>query len=409
MTLASLYTVKPAPPAQAAACVGVSSLQESFFGRLESSEGFNTKPNTDVFIVGGGPAGLAAAIQLRAKGFSVTVADGAKPPVDKACGEGLMPDTVAALRKMGVAIEPADGFPLHGVRFFSNGVAIEANFKGAQGIGLRRTVLHAKMTAQADKVGSRLLWNSPVSGFSTNGVYVQSDFVEADWIVGADGSGSRVRRWAGLEAGNSKTRRFAFRSHFRVEPWSNYVEVYWGLDSQAYITPVSEQEVCVAVLSERSAMRTSVIATKFPELAARLGNAELLGTERGAVTTTNRLRKIYRDNVVLVGDASGAVDAITGEGLCLSFQHSEVLADLLPSGNLYEYQRIHRRFQLRPSIMGNLLSLLGSRRFVRERTFRAFASEPPLFGRFLNFHLGQGTSVEAALAATRLGFRFATC
>jgi menaquinone-9 beta-reductase len=362
-----------------------------------------------VFIVGGGPAGLAAAIELRGRGFAVTIGDGAKPPVDKACGEGLMPDTVAALRKMGVAIQPADGYPLRGVRFFANGVAIEANFKGPQGIGLRRTVLHSRMAEHAEKIGVKLLWNSPVSDFSTKGVRVQGEFVPADWIVGADGSGSRVRRWAGLEAGNRKTRRFAFRSHFRRAPWSNYVEVYWANDSQAYITPVSDQEVCVVVLSEEAAMRTSVIPDKFPELAANLRNAEILGAERGAVTTTNRLQKIYRDNVVLVGDASGAVDAITGEGLCLSFQHSAALADLLPSRDLYEYQRLHRRFQLRPSIMGNLLSLLGSRRFVRERTFRAFAAEPSLFGRFLNLHLGHGSRAEAALAATRLGLRFATC
>jgi 2-polyprenyl-6-methoxyphenol hydroxylase-like FAD-dependent oxidoreductase len=265
------------------------------------------------------------------------------------------------------------------------------------------------MAEYAEKVGVRLLWNSPVSNFSTKGVRVQGKFFAADWIVGADGSGSRIRRWAGLETGTRKTRRFAFRSHFRLAPWSRYVEVYWAKDSQAYVTPVSDQEVCVVVLSEQGAMRTSVIDSKFPELAARLGNAEILGTERGAVTTTNRLEKIYRDNVVLVGDASGAVDAITGEGLCLSFQHSAALADLLPLGDLHEYQRVHRRFQLRPSIMGDLLSLLGRRQFARERTFRAFAAEPPLFGRFLNLHLGRGSRAEAALAAIRLGVRFATC
>jgi len=43
------------------------------------------------------------------KGFDVTVADGAKPPIDKACGEGLMPDTLRALRELGVAIRPEDG------------------------------------------------------------------------------------------------------------------------------------------------------------------------------------------------------------------------------------------------------------------------------------------------------------
>lgn len=51
----------------------------------------------DVFVVGGGPAGLAAAIAARLKGFTVAVADGAHPPIDKACGEGLMPDSFGAL------------------------------------------------------------------------------------------------------------------------------------------------------------------------------------------------------------------------------------------------------------------------------------------------------------------------
>jgi flavin-dependent dehydrogenase len=72
---------------------------------------------TDVLVIGGGPAGLAAAIAARMKGFDVTVADGAQPPIDKACGEGLMPSTLAALRTLGVAICPGDGQILRGVCF----------------------------------------------------------------------------------------------------------------------------------------------------------------------------------------------------------------------------------------------------------------------------------------------------
>jgi menaquinone-9 beta-reductase len=361
-----------------------------------------------VFIVGGGPAGLAASIELRGRGFVVTVGDGAQPPVDKACGEGLMPDTVAALQKMGVAIDSSDGYPLRGIRFLSNGVSIDADFSGGQGIGVRRTVLHARMEAHARKIGVQLLWNSPVTGFSADGIKIRTENFPADWIVGADGSGSRVRRWAGLESGTRKTRRFAFRSHFRMAPWSEYVEVYWASDAQAYVTPVGGDEVCVVVLSEQPGMRTSIIASKFPDLAARLGDANALGTERGALTTTRRLKHVYHNNVVLVGDASGAVDAITGEGLGLSFQHASALADLLPSRNLSEYQKVHRRLQLRPSLMGNLLSLLGRQQFMRDRTFRAFATEPPLFSRFLDLHLGHGSFSQAALAVSRMGWRFAT-
>jgi len=69
---------------------------------------------TEVFVVGGGPAGLAAAIAARQRGFEVVVADSAQPPIDKACGEGLMPDGVAALARLGVAhVQPAtDGQPV---------------------------------------------------------------------------------------------------------------------------------------------------------------------------------------------------------------------------------------------------------------------------------------------------------
>ena len=66
---------------------------------------------TDVFVVGGGPAGLAAAIAARQRGFEVVVADSAQPPIDKACGEGLMPDGVAALARLGVAATSATASP----------------------------------------------------------------------------------------------------------------------------------------------------------------------------------------------------------------------------------------------------------------------------------------------------------
>src|SRR5437667_12724079 len=96
---------------------------------------------TGVLIIGGGPAGLAAAIAARMKGFTVAVADGAKPPIDKACGEGLMPGTVAALRQLGVAIRPDDGRVFRGVRFVDVATSVEATFWGARGFGVCGRVL----------------------------------------------------------------------------------------------------------------------------------------------------------------------------------------------------------------------------------------------------------------------------
>ena len=81
-----------------------------------------------VFVIGGGPAGLAAAIAARQKGFRVTVADYTRPPIDKACGEGLMPDAVAALSRLGIQIGLDKAYPFRGIRFVEGRTAVEAEF-----------------------------------------------------------------------------------------------------------------------------------------------------------------------------------------------------------------------------------------------------------------------------------------
>ena len=77
---------------------------------------------TDVFIIGGGPAGLAAAIAACQRGLEVTVADGARPPIDKPCGEGLLPEAYAALSKLGITIPTEDSHPFRGIKFVSGGL-----------------------------------------------------------------------------------------------------------------------------------------------------------------------------------------------------------------------------------------------------------------------------------------------
>lgn len=172
-----------------------------------------TTRKTDVFIVGGGPAGVAAGIAARQKGLSVLVADGAEPPIDKPCGEGLMPETLASLRSLGVEINPLEGHPLRGIRFLHQDTRIHANFQGCEGIGIRRPLLHERMLAKAVECGVQLLWKTPVAGMSERGVQLRREFVEARWVIGADGSGSRVRRWSGLDSAAKKSQRHATRRH----------------------------------------------------------------------------------------------------------------------------------------------------------------------------------------------------
>ena len=360
---------------------------------------------TDVFVIGGGPAGLAAAIAARKRGMEVVVADGAEPPIDKACGEGLMPDTLSALRELGVSVSPAEGFAFRGIRFLGERAQVEGSFPFGEGIGLRRPVLHQKMIEQAQRLGVTLLWKTSVSGLSPEGVTAGGKTIAARWVVGADGIRSRVRRWCGLEAPALPRPRYAFRRHYRVAPWTDCMEIYWGRNAQAYVTPVGRQDLCVVVMSRNAGVRSTSIATDFPELADRLALAES-SQEFGAVTLTCGFERVYRDRVALIGDASGSVDAITGEGLCLSFHQAAALADALEFGDLSRYQAAHRRLARRPTLMGRLLLLLDRQPKVRQRAMHALAKHPDLFARLLAVHVGATSPGHLAATGAQLGWRF---
>src|SRR5580658_1172519 len=96
----------------------------------------------DVFVVGGGPAGLAAAIAASRQGMRVVLADGDRPPIDKPCGEGLMPDSRLLATRLGVEIPESMGYEFRGIRFHGAERSVEGNFSAGCGIGVRRTDLH---------------------------------------------------------------------------------------------------------------------------------------------------------------------------------------------------------------------------------------------------------------------------
>jgi flavin-dependent dehydrogenase len=364
--------------------------------------------DTDVFVVGGGPAGLAAAIAARARGLRVIVADGAKPPITKACGEGLLPDALKALSELGVELRESDGRAFRGIRFEDDRASVSAGFPAGHGLGVRREILHHRMIERARDCGVRLLWNTPVMGFYEEGALACGNEVRARWIIGADGSRSRVRRWSGLENLGPRRSRFAFRVHYRLAPWSDFTEIYWNEEAQAYVTAVAEQEVCVVLISNRPNARFHEILTRFPKLASRLRSGVQASVERGAVTSMFELKRVHRGNVALVGDASGSVDAITGEGLSLSFRQATALADALAADNLERYQKSHQLVFRRPRLMGSLLLLLDRRSGLRARTMRALEAAPQLFERMLGYHVGEKRPLQLAAAGALFGWRFLT-
>jgi flavin-dependent dehydrogenase len=275
-----------------------------------------TTHDADVLVVGGGPVGLAAAIEARLAGLSVVVAEPRRTPVDKACGEGLMPQAVTALHRLGV--EPV-GRPLAGIAYVRGELRAEHRFAGPPGRGVRRTVLHAALADRAAALGADRV-DAKVTGLTQDAGGVTAAGVRARWLLGCDGLHSTVRRLAGLEAPVPRRhpRRFGVRRHYRVAPWTDLVEVHWGRRTEAYVTPVGPDLVGVALLGP-APLDVDAELAGMPALADRLGDAPVVAADRGAGPLRQRTRGRTAGRVLLVGDASGYVDALTGEGLRLGF------------------------------------------------------------------------------------------
>ena len=108
----------------------------------------------DLLVAGGGPAGLATAIHAARAGLEVVVIEQRSGPIDKACGEGLMPHAVRQLELLGV--RPA-GRLFDGVSYIDDSRCVTAHFGSGPGLGVCRRTLHAALLRETAAAGVTLL------------------------------------------------------------------------------------------------------------------------------------------------------------------------------------------------------------------------------------------------------------
>ncbi len=353
--------------------------------------------DVDLLVAGAGPVGLGAAIEAALAGLSVAVLDPRQAPTDKACGEGLMPPAVAALARLGVAVP---GMPFVGIDYVDGARRARADFAAGPGLGVRRTTLSAAMDARAREVGVHRLALRVGSvdqvlgevaggpGLVAGGPGVVAAGLRAHWLVAADGLHSPVRRGLGVDrppSGHRREglRRYGLRRHFHVAPWTDRVEVHWARDAEAYVTPVGPNLVGVAILCPGREGFDAWLG-RFPALLRRLAGAEPAGAVHGAGPLRQAATRHVVGRVLLVGDAAGYVDALTGEGVAVGLACAREAVRCVVQGRPQAYEAAWRRTTRRyRTLTGGLVWAAqhpGTRRWV----VPAAAAMPAVFAAVVN-------------------------
>lgn len=340
----------------------------------------------DAVVVGGGPAGSTVARELARRGLHVALLEKEKHPRPKACGEGLLPHGVAALEEMGLEFP---GVRVKGLRYVSpGGVTAEADFPSGTGMVVRREKFDAYLFDAASRTPN-------VEAFVST-PYEPSRW-KARWVIGADGLHSQFHRRPEFPASPPAVRRVGLSTHLKgLEIDRDRVEVILHDSGEVYLAPSEGDEALVACLYRQEDLPPG--ATNEDRVMQTLLSLDVLrGRCRGLAFTTPvlgagplglRVGAVATDDTLLVGDAAGAPDPVTGEGMSLGILSARAAAEAIVSGRPGEYEKARRRLASGSEWLGRWILRASKYPAIADRVVRSLVEHPELFTKLLEIATG---------------------
>jgi len=321
----------------------------------------------DVLIVGGGPAGSAAAYWLARAGHDVLVVEKKHFPREKTCGDGLTPRAVHQLNEMGLADVLERYHRFDGLRAVAHGRSLELRWPEhpvypSHGYVVRRCDLDTFVAEHAVGAGATL-WQGceAVAPLTRDGVAVgaivrhkatdggldRTEEVEARYVVVADGANSRFGRALGTARNRAYPQGMAIRAYFESplhdEPWiESALDVRDragnSMPGYGWIFPVGNGTINVGIgllstFREFKAVNTSHLmsewAATLPSYWGIDPTSPIAPPTGGRLPMGGSIHPKVGPTWVAIGDAAGSINPFNGEGIDYAYETGRLAATLL--------------------------------------------------------------------------------